>query len=77
MFIFFSSAIPSMLRCRDSDSTALYFAQYSDQNIRTHAVSSRIQGLMGHGIAQIAAQGGFQVLAIEAQEEALSNGMKR
>lgn len=32
---------------------------------------------MGHGIAQIAAQAGFQVLAIEAQEEALNNGIKR
>jgi 3-hydroxyacyl-CoA dehydrogenase len=34
-------------------------------------------GLMGHGIAQIAAQAGYQVLAIEAQDAALSTGMKR
>ena len=34
-------------------------------------------GLMGHGIAQITAQAGYQVLAIENNQEALNTGMKR
>lgn len=32
---------------------------------------------MGHGVAQVAAQSGFQVVAIESKEEALKTGMKR
>jgi 3-hydroxyacyl-CoA dehydrogenase len=32
---------------------------------------------MGHGVAQIAAQAGFQVLAIETNQAALDLGMKR
>lgn len=32
---------------------------------------------MGHGVAQIAAQSGFQVLAVETKQEALDVGMKR
>ncbi len=32
---------------------------------------------MGHGVAQIAAQAGFQVLAIETNQAALDVGMKR
>lgn len=34
-------------------------------------------GLMGHGIAQITAQAGYKVLAIEAQDGALKAGMGR
>jgi 3-hydroxyacyl-CoA dehydrogenase len=34
-------------------------------------------GLMGHGVAQIAATAGYEVLAIESNEEALKVGMKR
>lgn len=34
-------------------------------------------GLMGHGVAQVTAAAGFQVLAIEAKPEALAVGMKR
>lgn len=34
-------------------------------------------GLMGHGVAQITAQAGFQVLAIETNQEAIDRGMKR
>ena len=34
-------------------------------------------GLMGHGIAQITAQAGYKVLAIEAQDAALKAGMGR
>ncbi|RYG64822.1 3-hydroxybutyryl-CoA dehydrogenase [archaeon] len=32
---------------------------------------------MGHGIAQVAAQSGFQVVAVETKQEALDAGMKR
>ena len=32
-------------------------------------------GLMGHGIAQTAAQAGFQVIAVDANEKGLANGM--
>ena len=32
---------------------------------------------MGHGVAQVTAAAGFQVLAIEAKQEALDIGMKR
>jgi 3-hydroxyacyl-CoA dehydrogenase len=32
---------------------------------------------MGHGVAQVAAAAGYQVLAIEAKPEALEVGMKR
>ena len=35
------------------------------------------KGLMGHGIAQIAAHAGFQVLAIEATDAALNIGITR
>jgi 3-hydroxyacyl-CoA dehydrogenase len=34
-------------------------------------------GLMGHGIAQVAAQGGFQVLAVESDAGALKKGLER
>jgi len=34
-------------------------------------------GLMGHGIAQMSAQQGYQVVAIENNSEALATGMKR
>jgi 3-hydroxyacyl-CoA dehydrogenase len=34
-------------------------------------------GLMGHGIAQMSAQAGFQVVAVESSPEALAIGMKR
>jgi len=34
-------------------------------------------GLMGHGVAQVTAQAGYQVLAIEAQPAALDAGLKR
>lgn len=34
-------------------------------------------GLMGHGVAQMAAQAGFEVMAIESSPEALATGMKR
>ena len=34
-------------------------------------------GLMGHGVAQVTAQAGFQVVAIESNAEALAVGMKR
>lgn len=34
-------------------------------------------GLMGHGIAQVAAQGGFDVTAIETDPTALEKGLKR
>lgn len=34
-------------------------------------------GLMGHGIAQITAQAGYKVLAIETNQEAIDRGMKR
>lgn len=34
-------------------------------------------GLMGHGIAQVAAQGGFDVLVAEADEGALKRGLER
>lgn len=34
-------------------------------------------GLMGHGVAQVTAAAGYQVLAIEAKPEALAVGMKR
>jgi 3-hydroxyacyl-CoA dehydrogenase len=34
-------------------------------------------GLMGHGIAQIAAQGGFQVVAVESDAGALKKGLER
>lgn len=32
---------------------------------------------MGHGVAQVTAQAGFDVLAIESNEKALQMGMKR
>ena len=32
---------------------------------------------MGHGVAQITAQAGYQVLAIETNQEAIDKGMKR
>eukprot|EP01039_Chlorochromonas_danica_P010162 gene10162-11246_t len=34
-------------------------------------------GLMGHGVAQVAAQAGFQVVAVESKQEALDTGIKR
>lgn len=34
-------------------------------------------GLMGHGVAQMAAQAGYQVVAVEAQAHALELGYKR
>jgi 3-hydroxyacyl-CoA dehydrogenase len=34
-------------------------------------------GLMGHGIVQVAAQGGFQVVAVEGDEGALKKGLDR
>lgn len=34
-------------------------------------------GLMGHGIAQVAAQGGFEVLVAEADDAALERGLER
>jgi 3-hydroxyacyl-CoA dehydrogenase len=34
-------------------------------------------GLMGHGIAQVAAQGGCQVIAVEADQAALERGLGR
>jgi len=34
-------------------------------------------GLMGHGIAQVAAQGGYEVTAIETDPAALEKGLKR
>lgn len=34
-------------------------------------------GLMGHGIAQMSASAGYQVVAVESNAEALSTGMKR
>lgn len=34
-------------------------------------------GLMGHGVAQVSAAAGFDVLAIETQQDALDTGMKR
>ena len=34
-------------------------------------------GLMGHGIVQIAAQGGFDVVAVETEEQFLEKGMGR
>ena len=34
-------------------------------------------GLMGHGIVQVAAQGGFEVVAFEADEGALDKGVGR
>jgi hypothetical protein len=34
-------------------------------------------GLMGHGVAQVTAAAGYEVLAIEAKDEALKAGMKR
>lgn len=34
-------------------------------------------GLMGHGVAQMCAQAGFNVYAIEAQPAALDAGMER
>lgn len=32
---------------------------------------------MGHGVAQIIAQAGYQVLALETNQEAITKGMKR
>lgn len=32
---------------------------------------------MGHGIAQVAAQSGFQIVAVETKKEALDAGMAR
>lgn len=34
-------------------------------------------GLMGHGVAQVTAMAGYNVLAVEAKPEALDSGMKR
>ena len=34
-------------------------------------------GLMGHGVAQVTAQAGYQVLGIESQQQALDVGTKR
>jgi phosphoglycerate dehydrogenase-like enzyme len=34
-------------------------------------------GLMGHGVAQVTAAAGFDVVAIESNNEALAIGMKR
>jgi 3-hydroxyacyl-CoA dehydrogenase len=34
-------------------------------------------GLMGHGVAQVAAQSGYQVIGIESKQDALDVGMKR
>jgi 3-hydroxyacyl-CoA dehydrogenase len=34
-------------------------------------------GLMGHGIAQVAAQGGFEVTVVEADQKALDAGLQR
>lgn len=34
-------------------------------------------GLMGHGVAQIVAQAGYQVLALETSQEAITKGMQR
>lgn len=36
-----------------------------------------MQGLMGHGIAQMAAKNGFTVTAVENKQDALDVGMKR
>jgi D-arabinose 1-dehydrogenase-like Zn-dependent alcohol dehydrogenase len=51
---------------------------------RFSAKASKIQnvgvvglGLMGHGIVQIAAQNGFNVVAVETKKEALDVGMGR
>lgn len=32
---------------------------------------------MGHGVVQIAAEAGYQVVAIESQEAAITSGVKR
>ena len=34
-------------------------------------------GLMGHGIVQVAAQGGFRVVAVEAEQKFLDSGLGR
>ena len=34
-------------------------------------------GLMGHGVAQVVAQAGFQVVAIESNADAMKAGLKR
>ncbi len=34
-------------------------------------------GLMGHGIAQVTAQSGYEVVAIESSQDRLDAGMKR
>ena len=34
-------------------------------------------GLMGHGIVQVAAQGGYQVVALEGDQAALDRGLGR
>jgi NADPH-dependent 2,4-dienoyl-CoA reductase/sulfur reductase-like enzyme len=57
---------------------------FSVPTAQRRAMSSEIKkvgvvglGLMGHGIAQIAAQSGYNVLAIEAQDAALKTGVGR
>ena len=34
-------------------------------------------GLMGHGVAQVAAQAGYDVLALDSNKEAVDKGMSR
>ena len=45
------------------------------ENIKTVGVVGL--GLMGHGVAQMVAQAGFNVYTVESQQSALDTGMKR
>lgn len=60
---------------------ALIYRQLSSSTKKLNSKFNKVGvvglGLMGHGIAQVAAQAGFDVLAIEAQQNALDAGYKR
>lgn len=55
--------------------TAAFSSSSSDWSIKKVGMVGL--GLMGHGIAQTAAQAGFQVVALDAQQAGLDAGMQR
>lgn len=53
------------------------FSSSSSSSLSFRKVGVVGLGLMGHGVAQVVAQAGFQVIAIESNVNALNTGMKR
>lgn len=62
--------IATTQRCRSA-------AQLWSRTLAIQKVGVVGMGLMGHGVAQIVAQAGYDVIAIEAQPHALELGYKR